>query len=155
MVLIAAFIVVMAGIASGAIPDSDGVIHACYKNVSGQLRVIDPAVSECGNGETPLSWNQEGPAGPPSFPDYELRRNQEYIAPGQVAEVSVPCSEGKRVLGGGYTIETPKDVLVFGSAPHFENNFDTRHWSVIVQNVGLLTRQVNVAVICAVIPGQP
>jgi hypothetical protein len=52
-----------------------GVINGCYKSGSrhddgrghsggsGQLRVIDPATQRCRRGETPISWNQNGPQG--------------------------------------------------------------------------------------------
>ena len=51
-----------AGVAYATIPDSNGAIHACYKNVNGQLRVIDSG--SCGPSETALSWSQTGPQGP-------------------------------------------------------------------------------------------
>src|SRR5262245_56021750 len=39
------------------------VIHACVKN-GGSLKIVtDPA--QCGGGETPLSWNVQGPPGEP------------------------------------------------------------------------------------------
>jgi hypothetical protein len=52
------------GIAYATIPDSNGVIHACYQTLKGSLRVVDSTAS-CSNGEAPLSWNQTGPPGPP------------------------------------------------------------------------------------------
>jgi collagen triple helix repeat protein len=45
------------------IPDSGGVIHACYQNLTGVLRVVDKAAS-CKLGETALAWSQTGPQGP-------------------------------------------------------------------------------------------
>src|SRR5581483_2855382 len=55
------------GIAAGvqaAVPDSNGVIHGCYKTPNGDLRVIDPASGgSCKNNETALNWNQKGPTG--------------------------------------------------------------------------------------------
>jgi hypothetical protein len=47
-----------------AIPDAHGVIHGCYDNVNGNLRVIDPSSSRCKTGETALKWSQTGPQGP-------------------------------------------------------------------------------------------
>jgi hypothetical protein len=65
------------GVALAAIPDSAGVIHGCYADDTGALRVFDTAAAgrPCSNTETALSWNQkgvpgpQGPAGPrgPSF----------------------------------------------------------------------------------------
>ena len=54
--------------ASASIPDSSGVIHACY-DTGGNVKVIDTAVtSSCPKGYTPLNWNQTGPAGPAGRP---------------------------------------------------------------------------------------
>jgi hypothetical protein len=56
---------VAAASALGSIPDADGVVHSCYKAVSGQLRVIDSDAGQaCKEGETSLVWNQVGPTGP-------------------------------------------------------------------------------------------
>jgi len=53
------------GIAYASIPDSSGVIHGCYANKDGSLRVIDTGSgSTCdAKKETALSWNQKGPTG--------------------------------------------------------------------------------------------
>jgi Collagen triple helix repeat (20 copies) len=59
-------LVVGVGIAMGAIPDSGGVIHGCYKRTEGQLRVIDPGQGgSCRRSETALTWSQQGPQGVP------------------------------------------------------------------------------------------
>lgn len=65
LTVVAAFVtlVVGGGIAYATIPDSNGVIHGCMNKGSGILRVIDDAVSPCSAGETPLSWNAQGPKG--------------------------------------------------------------------------------------------
>ncbi len=46
------------------IPDSSGVIHACYSNSQGSVRIVESA-SDCKNNETAITWNQTGPAGSP------------------------------------------------------------------------------------------
>jgi hypothetical protein len=51
-----------AGIAWASIPGPGGVISACYKTGSGDLRVIDSGTS-CRAAELPLSWNQQGTPG--------------------------------------------------------------------------------------------
>ena len=60
------------GVATGAIPDSGGVIHACYDtpgqaandNGHGQLRLIDTGSGQkCKPNETALAWNQTGAKG--------------------------------------------------------------------------------------------
>ena len=53
-------------VAYSAIPDSGDVIHGCYDNSSGAVRVIDTeAGGVCRGGETALDWNQQGPPGVP------------------------------------------------------------------------------------------
>ena len=57
--------VVFGGLAATAlaqIPDSDGVIHACYHTSNGGLRVVNDA-SECGTSEQELTWFQSGAPG--------------------------------------------------------------------------------------------
>jgi hypothetical protein len=53
--------------ALAAIPDSNGVIHACYRSsglvANGSVRIVENAEA-CNNNETPITWNQQGPAGP-------------------------------------------------------------------------------------------
>ena len=51
-----------------AIPDAQGVIHACYDANNGNLRVVDPTspkkdLASCKKNETGLDWNQRGPTG--------------------------------------------------------------------------------------------
>ena len=49
------------GVAYASIPDSSGVIHACFSRSSGALRVSDAGT--CSSKETALSWNTVGRAG--------------------------------------------------------------------------------------------
>jgi hypothetical protein len=59
-------VVLGAGIAYAAIPHSGTeVINGCYEKRTGILRVIDSEAGKtCLSFETPISWNQKGPAGP-------------------------------------------------------------------------------------------
>jgi hypothetical protein len=51
-----------ATVAFAQIPDSNGVIHACYHTGNGGIRVVDDT-SECTSGEAELEWYQTGAAG--------------------------------------------------------------------------------------------
>ena len=54
-------------VASAAIPDAGGEIHACYDKTSGLARIYDSqtnAPKSCGANEKTLTWNQKGPQGP-------------------------------------------------------------------------------------------
>jgi hypothetical protein len=59
-----AAIAMTAAVGYAAIPDASGMIHACYANRDGTVRIIDAPSQTCGRNQTPLSWNQAGPAGP-------------------------------------------------------------------------------------------
>jgi type VI secretion system secreted protein Hcp len=80
-------------VAIAAIPSSDGVIHACQVTTGptpGQLRVIDVEASPpqaCVAGEATLTWNQQGPAGPP----------------GPQGDPGPPGDSGTDTSGGGST----------------------------------------------------
>lgn len=56
--------IALSSIVSASIPDSNGTIHGCYNNNSGNLKVIDTAIGvTCSSRETRLNWNQSGPGG--------------------------------------------------------------------------------------------
>ena len=58
--------VVLAGAAASTalatIPSSDGVIHGCFKQFAGTLRLVE-ADEACGAKERPIAWNARGPKG--------------------------------------------------------------------------------------------
>jgi hypothetical protein len=62
-----AALVLGGGAAAASIPDSSGVIHACYKAAApdkGTLRVINTESGQaCPSGYSSLAWNQSGPQG--------------------------------------------------------------------------------------------
>ncbi len=146
----AAVLALAGGIAYAAIPDSSGVIHGCFKTGSGDLRVIDPSTTSCLPSETAISWNQMGPQGPPGVSGYEEKTHQVFVSAGAFTNVSVSCSAGKKVLGGGFDIETPDDVKVFSSEPSDgSGNIIDNGWNVFVHNAGSVTRQATVTAICA------
>jgi hypothetical protein len=62
--LVAVALAAVVGVAYATIPDSNGVIHACYNKSTGTLRVIDSSVTNCPSNDTALNWNVQGPQGP-------------------------------------------------------------------------------------------
>jgi hypothetical protein len=53
--------------ANAAIPDADGVIHACLDQGTGEVRLIDTEATPpetCTPPEVPIKWNVTGPVGP-------------------------------------------------------------------------------------------
>jgi hypothetical protein len=70
IIALTALLVAVAGVGYAAIPDSSGVIHACYFDRFSRnrplFRVIDTDRGDrCFSYENELSWNQQGPPGPP------------------------------------------------------------------------------------------
>src|SRR5438045_9461211 len=52
--------------AFAAIPDGNGVIHACFNKSSGAVRVTDTATNlpqGCPSKKAALTWNKQGPKG--------------------------------------------------------------------------------------------
>ena len=61
----AAVALACAAASAAAIVDQSGVIHGCYSNSTGALRVIDTATgANCARKTSRLDWNQTGPRGP-------------------------------------------------------------------------------------------
>ncbi len=100
----------LGGIAYASIPDGDNVIHGCYGNSNGQLRVIDDAQSTCKNNETPLSWNAQGPPGPSGASHAYQASDPNLIAPlpntpTQILSLSLPP--------GNYVVVAKTNAVVF------------------------------------------
>jgi hypothetical protein len=60
---VALAVAIAAGAAYATIPGGDGVIHGCYADPNGALRVVDTSTDRCGKHETAIAWNQRGPTG--------------------------------------------------------------------------------------------
>lgn len=106
-------IVLLAGgvaFAVGTIPGSDGVIHGCYNNRTGALRVIDPASTSCADKESPIFWNQEGAPGDDGtdgtngIPVSQTCPEGDYVS-GIAADGSLTCTS----LPGGGTSDPDTD----------------------------------------------
>jgi hypothetical protein len=84
------------------------------------------------------------------LPGHEVVSQQASLAPSSTANVNVSCSSGKRVLGGGFSIENAA-VQVFSSTPSDGlSNLNDHRWNVAAQNTDPNNaRHVTVSAICA------
>jgi hypothetical protein len=109
--LSAAAIAFAGGIAFATIPDSEGVIHACYGQ-DGHLRVVDDSTGSCRPHEKTLTWSQ-GAGGISGY--VTLVSEVQPVAAHSRAEGGVDCPEGLNVLGGGARNEiSMSDLLLIG-----------------------------------------
>ena len=78
---------------------SGSTIFACASSRTGDLRVIDPAVSSCRAGEQELSWDRRG-----SVSGYEVVTTtaSNSTPAGAIFEIEAVCPTPKRPLGGGW-----------------------------------------------------
>jgi hypothetical protein len=87
--------------ATSSIPDSSGVIHACYKpNTNGSLSplgVIDNALpsGKCPANQREVDWNQQGPAGPagPRGPSGGVNIDRGVLTLAEGTDGGYTCSE--------------------------------------------------------------
>ncbi len=87
--------------------DADATISACAKQTNGGLRLAD----ECRRSEVPVSWNVEGPAGPPGPADLTvmLRERRQTFTVQPVSSGQGPggassfCQPGEVAISGGMT----------------------------------------------------
>lgn len=109
-VALIALLVGASGLAAASIPDSKGVIHACYAKNGGSLRVVKG--STCATGEKSLSWSRG--TGPVTVRRAELvlhykscfsvtpPPNASYTCSAPAKSAIAACRKGERATGGGY-----------------------------------------------------
>lgn len=118
------------GIALASIPDSGGVIHACYKTPvpahGTPLSVIDSgAGGSCPNGYVALTWNQAGPQGPAGPPGAST------VGPGGLEVMYVRATNGPPpVSSGTVTAYCPADhPFVLGGGGYGASGQSAIRWS--------------------------
>lgn len=154
--LFGAVLVVLAigvGVATGAIPSANGVIHACHKTAAGEqtLRVIDTEGGvHCKATETALAWNHhgpkgdtgatgaqgpQGPQGPAGTSSLSTQVVTQSVSGSTVANrsASVTCPTGYQVTGGGFTASYGGTQVVVDNRPSGNG------WYVSVLQTGNIT----------------
>lgn len=81
---------------------------------------------------------------------YQTVMNRVVVPGGKFQNVHVDCPSGKKVIGGGFNIETPDDIKIFTSEPSDgHGNLVDHSWDVFVHNIGTQDRQTTAIAICA------
>jgi hypothetical protein len=124
----------LGSVAWAAIPDANGVIHACYKQSNGALRVFDASAESCDASENPISWSQSGLSG------YEVKLASSATDSAANKGVLVHCSRGKELLGGGARVDAGGGGVAFevaldASAPAFAGTWIANAHEVVPTSV--------------------
>jgi hypothetical protein len=145
------------GVATATIPDSGGVINACYKSKKGAVRVIDAPSVSCVTGETQLWWKTSGPQGPQGAPGAQGTAgpsgpagpqggsgisSTEFIT--QLHDVpnngndtaNLSCPGGKHVIAGGYYNQDSVSIVITENRP---SGFAGIGWTVSFHNNDLFS----------------
>ena len=142
-------LVVGAGIAWATIPDTNGVIHTCFK--SSGWRVIDAPAATCNSSETAFDFN-------PGAVRSVIRTHTETLVPGEVATFTAFCNPGEMATGGGWRLVGPNPVgplTVDGSVPQSSSPEPSAGqtpvaWKVVgVHNADSVSHDVTAFAVCA------
>lgn len=127
-----ALVTALGGVAVATIPGGDGVIHSCYANDTGAMRVIDQDQGQAcdPNSETALDFNQQGlpgdpgPPGPTASAYAEGQNNFTYVNSGNyITSVELIGPGGP----GPITVSFPAQLHIIGEVRlrnHDGNNGD-------------------------------
>jgi hypothetical protein len=139
--------VLVAVIAGASIPDSNGVLHGCYKKSGGQIRIVDTDIESCKLDEKTISWNAAG-AG---VSGYELISGETVeVAPGGLRSTFALCSAGKKPVGGGYGVNGPPPFSTYDNGPALGGVGGNQPlgWLASINNEGTGTQFLFVYAIC-------
>ncbi len=142
-------LVLGAGIAWASIPDSNGVIHTCFKENA--WRVVDAPGASCRASETSLDFN-------PGSVRAVIRTFTQSIPPGGVATFTAFCQAHEVATGGGWRLLGPNPVgplTVDGSIPQSSSPEPSAGeiptgWKVVgVRNGDVVPHDVVAFAVCA------
>lgn len=137
--LLAVALVLVVGIATSH-ADPSAVLHGCVRSRSGVLRIDDT----CRAGESPIDWNQQGPAGPPA-PALQVKIISGSYTP---AENEMPtwrvidCPEGMTALAASSWFSTdssrfqwvPAEISEDGPRSYAEVDWSEFAWDLGYRN---------------------
>jgi hypothetical protein len=150
LVLATALLTVLAGavVAAAAIPDGQGVIHACRSLNTGALRVIDTDSGQTCNSknEAALTWSQAGPQGPAGPPGPAGGVSGVHVVsvpgPGEFV-MRVLCPTGETALSVAFSQAGQLFQVTYSAVPVLDGGrpigYDVRMWQPAPQNTTHVT----------------
>lgn len=103
------------------------ILYACYNPSGAVYRIKEPGLPDgCRAQDVEFSWNEQGPEGPPGpagadgVSGWELK-SATWTLTSAFQSISISCTPGKKVLGGGYSpfadVPGNRYVSIFASFP--------------------------------------
>jgi Collagen triple helix repeat (20 copies) len=119
------------------IPDSAGVIHACYAQSSGAVRLVESATN-CKNNETAITWNQTGQTGPqgPVGPQGPQGATGAQGPAGPQGPQGVQGATGPQGPAGPAGTARAYGTITPGANPTFNASVGLTGWTAVAQDVG-------------------
>jgi hypothetical protein len=128
-----AVVIALRGVAIGSVPNSNGLITACYAKHGGKMRIVNTSAKgkagSCRHSERKLSWSQKGSPGTPGAPGSPgvagasgvrnvVVRYLAFSVPANSVSnhLTTECNPGEVALGGGIgwtTSPNPNDAVVY------------------------------------------
>jgi hypothetical protein len=96
LVIATAWALSMAGTSTDA-----AVIHGCYLESTGALRILVGANKRCSSNERPIDWDQEGPPGPAGSPGGQQPSSWAIAAPAHVLPLGQYVAVGDLTSNNG------------------------------------------------------
>ncbi|MFI5394183.1 MAG: hypothetical protein ACHQ9S_01505 [Candidatus Binatia bacterium] len=126
----------LAGATTGALATGGGrpslddnrdtkVINGCYQKQNGQLRIL-LAGQQCGPSEMAISWNIQGPPGPPGMNNVERVEFSSAKNTEMRKNAFAKCPEGTHVVGGGAQVFISGQGMVVGPIA-LKKSFPSEH----------------------------
>jgi hypothetical protein len=147
------------GMAIASIPDSQGVIHGCYKlnnPAKGSVLVVDTEAGQsCPNGYAALDWSQTGPQGPaggPGVTDARIEVSSFSDPAGILWSHTHSCQSGS-VINGGYSWDP--DVPGQYESLEVYGNYITGTGGWVVKGKAAVDGHVDIYVMCANVNVRP
>jgi hypothetical protein len=114
LVIATAWALSMAGTSTHA-----AVIHGCYLESTGALRILVDANKRCSSKERPIDWDQEGPPGPAGSPGGQQPSSWAIAAPPYVLHSPAKSSQPPRYLPTMFpqTRQVPGAICSSATAP--------------------------------------